>query len=107
MSEFHEFNCNGFGDMWWTVRCTYFSCRPIEFGLVIMHYAAVDVSTYCVDRITSMHSVSHTDGVVMPKQRSCTRTAGRPSQNRSHVFERIECFRNIMSIKKKSICVVF
>ena len=27
MCEFQESNCNGFGDMWWTVKCrpTYFS----------------------------------------------------------------------------------
>ena len=105
MCEFHDSNCNGFWDMWWTY--TYFSIRPIEYRWSIMHYAAVDVSTYFVDRITSMYSASHIDGVIMPKQRSCTRTADMPSQNRSHVFERIECFRNIMSIIKKSICVLF
>ena len=22
---FHDSNCNGFGDMWWTDKCTYFS----------------------------------------------------------------------------------
>ena len=25
MCEFHDFICNGFGDMWWTDKCTYFS----------------------------------------------------------------------------------
>ena len=25
MCEFHDCNCNGFGDMWWTDKCTYFS----------------------------------------------------------------------------------
>ena len=25
MCEFHDSNCNGFGDMWWTDKCTYFS----------------------------------------------------------------------------------
>ena len=25
MCEFQESNCNGFGDMWWTDKCTYFS----------------------------------------------------------------------------------
>ena len=22
---FHDSNCNGFGDIWWTDKCTYFS----------------------------------------------------------------------------------
>ena len=25
MCAFHDSNCNGFGDMWWTGKCTYFS----------------------------------------------------------------------------------
>ena len=25
MCEFRDSNCNGFGDMWWTDKCTYFS----------------------------------------------------------------------------------
>ena len=25
MCEFHDSNGNGFGDMWWTDKCTYFS----------------------------------------------------------------------------------
>ena len=25
MCEFHDCNCNGLGDMWWTDKCTYFS----------------------------------------------------------------------------------
>ena len=25
MCEFHDSNCNGFGDMWWTDKCTYLS----------------------------------------------------------------------------------
>ena len=25
MCAFHDSNCNGFGDMWWTDKCTYFS----------------------------------------------------------------------------------
>ena len=25
MCTFHDSNCNGFGDMWWTDKCTYFS----------------------------------------------------------------------------------
>ena len=25
MCEFHDSNCNGFGDMWWTDKCIYFS----------------------------------------------------------------------------------
>ena len=25
MCEFHDSNCNGFGDIWWTDKCTYFS----------------------------------------------------------------------------------
>ena len=25
MCEFHDYNYNGFGDMWWTDKCIYFS----------------------------------------------------------------------------------
>ena len=25
MCAFHDSKCNGFGDMWWTDKCTYFS----------------------------------------------------------------------------------
>ena len=25
MCEFHDCNCNGLGDTWWTDKCTYFS----------------------------------------------------------------------------------
>ena len=25
MCEFHDFNANGFGDIWWTAKLTYFS----------------------------------------------------------------------------------
>ena len=33
MCEFQDSNCNGFGDMWWTDKCIYFSSRPIDgFG---------------------------------------------------------------------------
>ena len=30
MCEFHDANCNGFGDMWWTDKCTYFSSIDYE-----------------------------------------------------------------------------
>ena len=30
MSQFHDSNCNGFGDMWWTDNLIYFS--SIESG---------------------------------------------------------------------------
>ena len=30
MCAFHYSNCNGFGDMWWRDKCTYFSSRPID-----------------------------------------------------------------------------
>ena len=25
LCEFHDANCNGFGDIWWTDKCMYFS----------------------------------------------------------------------------------
>ena len=28
MCEFHDANCNGLGDIWWTDKCMYFSSRP-------------------------------------------------------------------------------
>ena len=32
MCEFHDSNGNGFGDMWWTDKCIYFSSidEPVE-----------------------------------------------------------------------------
>ena len=33
MCEFHDSKCNGFGDMWWTDKCTYFS---IEMSLFVV-----------------------------------------------------------------------
>ena len=30
MCEFQESNCNGFGDMWWTDKCTYFSSIDVS-----------------------------------------------------------------------------
>ena len=30
MCEFHDCNCNGFGDMWWTDKCTYFSSIDVQ-----------------------------------------------------------------------------
>ena len=44
MCEFHDSNCNGFGDMWWTDKCIYFSsidssscwlCSGLFLGLVL------------------------------------------------------------------------
>ena len=33
MCEFHDSNCNGLGDMWWTNKCTYFSTgNSIDVG---------------------------------------------------------------------------
>ena len=37
MCEFQESNCKGFGDMWWTDKCTYFS--SIESGFDRRHVA--------------------------------------------------------------------
>ena len=33
MCAFHDSNCNGFGDMWWTDKCTYFSSIDICFHM--------------------------------------------------------------------------
>ena len=30
MCEFHDCNCNGFGDMWWTDKCTVLVVGPID-----------------------------------------------------------------------------
>ena len=32
--EFQESNCNGFGDMWWTDKCTYFS--SIDISMILL-----------------------------------------------------------------------
>ena len=34
MCEFHDCNCNGLGDIWWTDKCMYFS--SIDCGLFIL-----------------------------------------------------------------------
>ena len=42
MCEFHDCNCNGLGDIWWTDKCMYFSSIDIIFmcyiGLVCIHF---------------------------------------------------------------------
>ena len=30
MCEFHDCNCNGLGDIWWTDKCMYFSRPSID-----------------------------------------------------------------------------
>ena len=37
MCEFQESNINGFGDMWWTDKCTYFSSRPYTLYCLVCH----------------------------------------------------------------------
>ena len=49
MCEFHDCNCNGFGDMWWTDKCTYFSSIDGNLGtfqesLVLVMQAFVDLT---------------------------------------------------------------
>ena len=43
MCEFHDCNCNGLGDTWWTDKCTYFSsidaCSVILKPTVIKKYS--------------------------------------------------------------------
>ena len=31
MCEFHDCNCNGLGDIWWTDKCMYFSSIDDQF----------------------------------------------------------------------------
>ena len=49
MCEFHDSNCNGFGDMWWTDICIYFSSTVVSSYLVqqpfcVWHYTTVSSS---------------------------------------------------------------
>ena len=52
MCEFHDSLCNGFGDMWWTDKCTYFSSIDVcvwvlsEFNLIF--YYGLHVCDGCV-----------------------------------------------------------
>ena len=44
MCEFHDCNVNGFGDMWWTNKCTYFSSIvniSVEGGLIYEDYTGL------------------------------------------------------------------
>ena len=51
MCEFNESNCNGFGDMWWTDKCTYF--RSID---VCMHACmCACVYVYVYSRMLHLH----------------------------------------------------
>ena len=46
MCEFHECNCNGFGDIWWTDKCIYFS--SIDRSGTIVRYIIITNSTVTV-----------------------------------------------------------
>ena len=35
MCEFHDCNCNGLGDTWWTDKCTYFSSIDASKNLLL------------------------------------------------------------------------
>ena len=36
MCEFHDSNCNWFGDIWWTDKCIYFSSICFEMSLFVV-----------------------------------------------------------------------
>ena len=38
MCEFHDANCNGLGDMWWTDKCMYFSSIDLYIGSLVSFY---------------------------------------------------------------------
>ena len=40
MCEFHDCNCNGLGDIWWTDKCMYFSS-------IDGYFLAVNVRDLC------------------------------------------------------------
>ena len=35
MCEFHDCNCNGLGDIWWTDKCMYFSSIDTSLGFSV------------------------------------------------------------------------
>ena len=37
MCEFHDCNCNGLGDMWWTDKCTYLVVSVHSADLQMRH----------------------------------------------------------------------
>ena len=47
MCEFHDSNCNGFGDKWWTDKCTYFS--SILLHLCNAHKHTLTVAFSCTN----------------------------------------------------------
>ena len=36
MCEFHDCNCNGLGDIWWTDKCMYFSSIDYPNIIILM-----------------------------------------------------------------------
>ena len=42
MCEFHDCNCNGLGDIWWTDKCMYFS------SIDVIEYQTVIVELYVI-----------------------------------------------------------
>ena len=48
MCEFHDCNCNGLGDIWWTDKCMYFSSidSSMAVDLITNGGMAVDLLYY-------------------------------------------------------------
>ena len=45
MCEFHDCNCNGLGDIWWTDKCMYFSSIDMP-----RYTAATTIGAECAGR---------------------------------------------------------
>ena len=46
--EFHDSNCNGFGDMWWTDKCIDFS--SIDVDMPILSLISRHISNQALNR---------------------------------------------------------
>ena len=86
MCEFHDSNCNGLGDMWWTDTCIYFSIIDVTS----VHY----------------HTIMITPGHVFSSPANCRPTVSNdpPMQPQFRPVE--ELYKNMSIIRNTCITTV-
>ena len=51
MCEFHDCNCNGLGDIWWTDKCMYFSSIDVSE----LPHQSVQIQSYAEARCSKSY----------------------------------------------------
>ena len=77
MCEFHDCNCNGLGDTWWTDKCTYFSSIDVVpcMGMTFIRTKG-KTTVFCI--VTYMHIYTNFPKFIrIQKNTHITREPGR------------------------------